>query len=194
MLSEKLKNYRIILASKSPRRQDALKHLGLDFEVRLNPIKEVYPDYLKHSEISNYLSKLKATPFIKDLNPIDLLITSDTIVWHNNQALGKPKDKNDAYNMLKSLSGSTHEVITSITFTMQKWTKTVHDITKVIFKPLSDDEIYYYINRYQPFDKAGSYGIQEWIGQIAITHIEGSFFNVVGLPTHLLYNTLMELP
>ncbi len=193
MLNEKLKNFNIILASGSPRRQEFFKNLGLDFEIRLKPVKEEYPPRLTHFEISNYLAQLKALPFKDELKENDILITSDTIVWHNNEALGKPKDEDDAFNILKSLSNTTHEVITSVCFTTINSEKTIHNITKVTFKDLTDDEISYYIKTCKPFDKAGAYGIQEWIGQIGITNIEGSYFNVMGLPVHLVYKTLIFL-
>ncbi|MBJ6367080.1 Maf-like protein [Snuella sedimenti] len=190
MLSEKLKQHHIILASGSPRRQDFFKTLGLDFEVRLKPVEEEYPPRLTHFEISNYLAQLKALPFKAELQPNDILITSDTIVWHNNKALGKPKNETDAFNIIKSMSNATHEVITSVCFTTKSFEKTLHSNTKVTFKDLTDEEILYYIKTYKPFDKAGAYGIQEWIGQIGVTKIEGSYFNVMGLPTHLVYKTL----
>ncbi len=190
MLNEKLENHHIILASASPRRQDFFKALGIDVEVRLKPVKEEYPPRLKHFEISNYLAQLKALPFKAELKTNDILITSDTIVWHNNQALGKPKDAKDAFNIIKSLSDATHEVITSICFTTTTYEKTLHTITKVTFKALSNEEILYYVNTFSPFDKAGAYGIQEWIGLIGVTKLEGSYFNVMGLPTHLVYKTL----
>ncbi|WP_100614627.1 Maf-like protein [Confluentibacter citreus] len=193
MLSETLKNHNIILASGSPRRQQFFKELGLDFEVRLKPIKEDYPSRLKHFEISDYLAQLKALPFKNELNDDDILITSDTIVWHNGKALGKPLDEFDAFAMLKSLSNATHEVITSICFTTTKFEKTLNDITKVTFKNLTDEEINYYIKTCEPFDKAGAYGIQEWIGQIGVTNIQGSYFNVMGMPTHLVYKSLYDI-
>ncbi|MCF7561839.1 Maf-like protein [Sabulilitoribacter multivorans] len=190
MLNEKLKKHHLILASGSPRRQTFFKNLGLDFEIRLKPVKEEYPPRLTHFEITNYLAQLKALPFKEDLNSNDILITSDTIVWHENTALGKPINEEDAFRILKSLSNQTHEVITSVCFTTQHFEKTIHDITKVTFKDLSDDEIWYYINTCKPFDKAGAYGIQEWIGQIGVTKLEGSYFNVMGLPVHVVYKTL----
>lgn len=193
MLNQKLKNHNIILASGSPRRQEFFKNLGLDFEIRLKPIKEEYPPRLTHFEISNYLAQLKALPFKKELNPKDILITSDTIVWHNSKALGKPKNEEDAFSILKTLSNTTHEVITSVCFTTTSSEKTIHNITKVTFKALSDDEINFYIKNYKPFDKAGAYGIQEWIGQIGVTKIEGSYFNVMGLPVHAVYKTLNDI-
>jgi septum formation protein len=193
MINEKLINYHIILASGSPRRQEFFKALGLDFETRLKPVVEEYPPRLRHFEISNYLSQLKALPFKDELKINDILITSDTIVWHDNTALGKPRDENDAFNIIKSLSGITHEVITSVCFTTKNFEKTIHDITKVTFKNLTDEEIHYYIKTCKPFDKAGAYGIQEWIGQIGVTKIEGSYFNVMGLPVHLVYKTLNDI-
>lgn len=193
MLNQKLKNYNIILASASPRRQEFFKGLGLNFEIRLKPIKEEYPPRLTHFEISNYLAQLKALPFKAELQPKDILITSDTIVWQNNKALGKPRNDDDAFSILKTLSNTTHEVITSVCFTTTTSEKTIYNITKVTFKALSDDEINYYIKNYKPFDKAGAYGIQDWIGQIGVTKIEGSYFNVMGLPIHAVYKTLNDL-
>ncbi|WP_299551091.1 Maf-like protein [Seonamhaeicola sp.] len=193
MLNEKLKNRHLILASGSPRRQGFFKSLGLDFEIRLKPVKEDYPPRLTHFEISNYLAQLKALPFKDELQDNDILITSDTIVWHNDTALGKPKNEDDAFLILRSLSNATHEVITSVCFTSKNYEKTLHNITKVTFKALTDDEIRYYIKTCKPFDKAGAYGIQEWIGEIGVTKIEGSYFNVMGLPVHLVYKTLNDM-
>lgn len=190
MLNEKLKNHHVILASGSPRRQAFFKELELDFEIRLKPVEEEYPPRLTHFEISNYLAQLKALPFKKELQYNDILITSDTIVWHQNKALGKPRDAAEAFSILKSLSNATHEVITSVCFTTPNFEKTLHDSTKVTFKTLTNEEIEYYIKHYKPFDKAGAYGIQDWIGQIGVTKIEGSYFNVMGLPVHLVYKTL----
>ncbi|MCK0114523.1 Maf-like protein [Gelidibacter sp. F63206] len=193
MLTEKLKDYNIILASASPRRQQFFKDLGLDFEIRLKPVLEEYPQRLTHFEISDYLAQLKALPFKKDLKPNDILITSDTIVWLKNKALGKPRNADEAFEIIKSLSNVTHEVITSVCFTTASFEKTVNAVTKVTFKRFTDEEIDYYIKTCKPFDKAGAYGIQEWIGQIGVTRIEGSYFNVMGLPTHLVYETLNEM-
>ena len=193
MLNEKLKDYHIILASGSPRRQEFFKNLGLNYEIRLKPVKEEYPKRLIHFEISNYLAQLKALPFKDELKQNDILITSDTIVWHNNNALGKPRDENEAFSILKSLSNETHEVITSVCFTTKTYEKTLHAITKVAFKSLTDEEILYYIKTAKPFDKAGAYGIQDWIGQIGVTKLEGSYFNVMGLPIHLVYKTLNDI-
>ncbi|WP_308992228.1 Maf-like protein [Mariniflexile litorale] len=193
MLNEKIKDYHIILASGSPRRQEFFKTLGLDFEIRLKPIAEEYPTRLRHFEISDYLAQLKALPFKNELKEKDILITSDTIVWHNNKALGKPRNETEAFQMIKSLSNTTHEVITSVCFTTKTFEKTLNAVTKVTFKDLSDDEVLYYITIFKPFDKAGAYGIQEWIGLIGVTKIEGSYFNVMGLPTHIVYQTLNNI-
>jgi septum formation protein len=193
MIQDKLKNHKLILASGSPRRQQFFKDLGLDFEIRLKPINEVYPNHLLHYNISNYLAQLKSQPFKKELKHNDILVTSDTIVWNENEALGKPKNYDDAFKMLSSMSNKTHDVITSITFTTTTLQKTVYAVTKVTFKSLTANEINYYIKTFEPYDKAGAYGIQEWIGQIGITNIEGSYTNVVGLPVHLLYKTLNSM-
>lgn len=193
MLKEKLKNHHIILASGSPRRYQFLKDLKIPFIIDVKKIDEIYPEILKSSEITDYLSELKAEVFKRELKKEDILITSDTIVWHENKALGKAKTTAEAFEMLQSLSGKTHEVITSVTFTTSTFQKTVNASTMVTFKNLTKAEIDYYILNYHPLDKAGSYGIQEWIGLIGITKVEGSYFNVVGLPTHLVYETLLEI-
>ena len=193
MLANNLKSRHIILASSSPRRQELIKGLGLDFEIRIKSVKEEYPNRLRHFEISDYLAQLKSMPFVEELKPNDILITSDTIVWFNNKALGKPKDNNEAFEMLKSLSGHTHEVITSVCFKSIASQKTINSITKVTFKELSDDELWYYIHNFKVLDKAGAYGIQDWIGLIGIEQINGSYSNVVGLPTSLLYQTMKSL-
>ena len=190
MLNQKLNKYNIILASGSPRRQEFFKDLGIDFEIRLKPVREDYPDHLKHAEISDYLAGLKSEPFEKELNENDILITSDTIVWHNGKALGKPIDEQEAFTMIRSMSGKTHEVITSVCFTTKRTQKIVNSVTKVTFKHFSDEEIWYYVKNFNPVDKAGAYGIQEWIGQIGVTKIQGSYFNVMGLPVHLVFETL----
>jgi len=193
MLRNKLKNTKIILASGSPRRQQFFKEFGIDFEIRLKEIEEVYPETLKHLEITDFLAKLKASAFEGELKDNELLITSDTLVWHNNQALGKPKDYNDAFEMLKSLANATHEVIGSVCFKTSSKTEILSDVTKVTFGDLSDEAIHYYLENFQPFDKAGSYGIQDWIGLIGISNIEGSYTNVVGLPTEKVYQYLLNL-
>ena len=193
MLKDQLKNFNIILASASPRRHAFLKDMHLDFKIQLKPVEEIYPKDLKREEITDFLAKLKAKPFTNTLQDNDILITSDTIVWLEGKAIGKPKDEDDAFNMIKSLSNKTHEVVTSICFTLKTEQRIVNTITKVTFKALTDEEIWYYVKHFKPLDKAGAYGIQEWIGAIAITSIEGSYNNVVGLPTHLLYETLNSI-
>ena len=192
MLKQKLNNYNVILASGSPRRQQFFRDLDIDFSIQLKEIEEIYPENLKGVAITDYLSNLKSDAF-STLNDNDLLITSDTIVWLEGKALGKPKDAKDAFTMLRAMSGKKHEVITSVCLKSNSFQKIINDITIVTFKKLSDDEIHYYINNYKPFDKAGAYGIQEWIGFIGINKIEGSYFNVVGLPVHKLYKELMDL-
>ncbi|PCJ94981.1 MAG: septum formation protein Maf [Flavobacteriaceae bacterium] len=193
MLINKLEKHRLILASGSPRRQKFLKEMGLDFEIKLHPIDEVYPENLKADEITDYLAKLKANPFLDGLQANDIVITSDTIVWHNKKSLGKPVDKREAVQMLQMLSNSWHKVITSICFTTANSQKVVHCSTKVRFKKLTDEEIHFYVEKYNPLDKAGSYGIQEWIGAIAVKQIKGSYNNVMGLPTHLFHKTLAKI-
>ena len=193
MLQEKLKDHHIILASGSHRRQQFFRDLGLDFEIRLKPIEEKFPSELGGVEITNYLAELKAAAFEGELSTGDILVTSDTIVWHGGRALEKPADPAQALQMLKELSGKTHEVITSVCFMTSEKLRTVHAITRVTFSRLEEDEIRFYIDNFRPFDKAGAYGIQEWIGLIGVEHIEGSYFNVVGLPTHLVYQTLREI-
>lgn len=192
MLKVLLAHKNIILASGSPRRQQFFKDMDLSYSIRLKEIEEVYPDGLQGAEITNYLAELKANAFEKELDTNDLLITSDTIVWLNESALGKPTDADDAFNMLQKLSNKTHEVITSVCIKSIAKTEVFHCITKVTFGTLSDEAIRYYLDQYQPFDKAGSYGIQDWIGLIGISKIEGSYTNVVGLPTELLYQKLLS--
>ena len=192
MLKNRLKSKNLILASGSPRRQELLKSLGVPFEIRIKEIDEVYPKHLKKSEISDYLAQLKSNAFVEELNPRDLLITSDTIVWYHNMALGKPKSKDDAFQMLQKLSGKTHEVITSVCIKSLQKEDIFNCITKVTFKELSSEEIQFYIDNYNPMDKAGAYGIQDWIGQIGITKIEGSYFNVMGFPIHKIYSQLLK--
>jgi septum formation protein len=192
MLNEKFKNHKIILASGSPRRQQFLKELDIDFEIRLKEIEEIYPDQLQAEEITDFLAKLKASAFENDLQDNEVLITSDTIVWLENKALGKPIDASHAVKMLTEMSGKTHKVITSVCIKTAQKELVFHDETLVTFAKLTLKEIEYYLNIYKPFDKAGSYGIQEWIGLVAIEKIEGSYANVVGLPTHKLYKELMN--
>lgn len=185
--------HKIILASGSPRRQQFLRDLQFDFEIRLKEIEEVYPEHLQGVEITNYLAQLKANAFEGSLENQEVLITSDTIVWFENKALGKPKDYEDAFKMLKAMSGKTHEVITSVCLKTNVNTETVFEVTKVTFKNLSDEVIHHYLENYKPFDKAGAYGIQEWIGLIGIAKIEGSYTNVVGMPTDVVFEYLTNL-
>lgn len=187
MLNPHLKNSRIILASGSPRRQQFFKDMHLDFEIRLKEVEEIYPDDLKASEITDFLAILKANAFQEELKPNDILVTSDTIVWHNGKALGKPKDYDDAFHILKTLSNSTHEVFTSVCIKNNGKIDIINETTKVTFSTLSDEAIAYYIENFKPYDKAGAYGIQEWIGLIGISKIEGSYSNVVGLPVQKVY-------
>jgi septum formation protein len=192
MLREKLKDYHVILASGSPRRQQFFKDLDIDFTIQVKEVEEVYPKELEGSEITDFLADLKSKAFT-NLSENEVLITSDTIVWLDGKALGKPTDELDAVAMLRALSGKKHEVITSISIKSNHFQKIINDTTIVSFNNITEEEINYYIKNYKPFDKAGSYGIQEWIGFIAINKIEGSYFNVVGLPVHKLYKELMNL-
>jgi nucleoside triphosphate pyrophosphatase len=193
MLHNKLKDYNIILASKSPRRQYLIKELGIDYVVEdALDIKEDYPDELKAEQIAIYLAELKASYFKDRLADNDLVITADTIVWINNHILNKPKDHNDAVKMLQILSGNMHQVLTGVCLYSNKKKVVFHAKTNVYFNKLTEQEISFYIKNYSPFDKAGSYGIQEWIGYIGIESIEGSYFNVMGLPIQKLYQELMD--
>ena len=185
--------YNYILASKSPRRQELLKSLGIRFNVQVQNGDENYPGNLLKEEIPVFLARQKADGFTNKLQENDLLITADTIVWFNGEVLGKPNNKEVAVQTLQSLSGQEHQVITGVCLTSVKKQKSFYSVSNVRFKDLTLNEIEYYISEYKPFDKAGSYGIQEWIGQIGVTKIEGSYFNVMGLPTHLVYNTLTTL-
>lgn len=182
--------YNIILASKSPRRQQLLRSLGLTFSVKIKEIEEVFPEGLSKEEVPVYLAELKAAPFENELSENDLLITADTVVCLDNEILGKPADYEEAYQMLRNLSNKTHEVITGVCLTSKNKKRSFYAVTNVEFKSLSGDEIDYYIQNYKPYDKAGAYGIQEWIGAIGITHIEGSFYNVMGLPIQKLYEKI----
>ena len=192
MLKEKLNKINIILASGSPRRQQFFKEMDLHYTIRLKEIEEIYPEHLQAEEITNFLAELKASAFENELEENDILVTSDTIVWLNGKALGKPKDYDDAFQMLQQLANQTHEVITSVCLKSIDKTEVFHCVTKVTFANLSDEAIKYYLDNYQPFDKAGSYGIQDWIGLIGISKIEGSYTNVVGLPTEMLFQKLMN--
>lgn len=188
MLTELLNKYKIILGSKSPRRQQFLKELNIPFETRSIDCPEIYSENLIAEEITEYLCQLKTKAATITNN--ELLITADTIVWSNNKALEKPNTKTEAIEMLTELSNGNHQVITSICLSTSKETKVITDKTNVYFNKLTSDEIEFYINNYKPFDKAGSYGIQEWIGLIGVHKIEGSYANVVGLPVHKLYQEL----
>ena len=184
--------YNYILGSKSPRRQELLNSLGIEFEVRTEDTEEDFPEDLKKEEIPVYLAKSKAEPFFKQLNEYDLLITADTIVWLNGEVLGKPANKEEAVSMLRKLSGKKHEVISGVCLTSNTKNKAFYSISEVQFKELSSAEIDFYVSKFNPLDKAGAYGIQEWIGFIGITHIEGSFYNVMGLPIQKLYEEIQK--
>lgn len=182
---------KIILASNSPRRRELLGDLGLDFEVRVLPgIDESYPSNLPTEEIAKYLSILKAEPYRQTLADDELVITADTVVVLDNRVMGKPSDEAEAREMLRSLSGNTHKVITGVAVTTAERQTAFRVVTDVTFAVLDDAEIDYYIERFRPYDKAGAYGIQEWIGCIGISHIDGSFYNVMGLPVQRLYQVL----
>ena len=189
MLSH-LNNYHIILASQSPRRQELLSGLNIPFDVQVIDVEETYPRQLVGVDIPVYLAEKKADAFTGKMEENTLLITADTIVWHEGKVFGKPKDKTDATRMLKALSGKTHQVITGVCLSSLYHRKTFHVISEVRFARLTPDEIDYYLSNYQPYDKAGSYGVQEWIGYIGVEHIEGSYFNVMGLPIQRLYTEL----
>lgn len=184
MFDQNPQKSKLILATGSPRRQQFFRDLNIEFEIRLKETNEIYPETLKGIEITNYLAELKAAAFEGELIQNEVIITSDTIVWHENTALGKPTDYEDAFRILKSLSNKTHQVITSVCFKTLEKTETISEITQVTFEALSDADIKYYIENYHPFDKAGSYGIQEWIGLIGVAKIEGSYTNVMGLPVN----------
>ncbi|NOX86588.1 MAG: septum formation protein Maf [Chlorobi bacterium] len=187
---EKIKKYRVILASASPRRRQLLEEMGIRFDIEPKYIDEDFPLGMKPEAVAEYLSRKKADAFSGEIDENILVITADTIVAINDKILGKPADKKEAVEILQELSGNTHKVITGVTLKTLEKEVTFSVSTDVIFKKLSFDEIDYYIENFQPFDKAGAYGIQEWIGHIAIEHISGSYFNVMGLPTHRLYEEL----
>lgn len=190
MLSN-LKNYRVILASKSPRRQELLRGMGVRYEILTKETPENFPMDLPLDEVPKYLSLQKSLAFSDDNLPADyLLITSDTVVICEGEILGKPKDREDAARMLRLLSGKTHHVVTGVTVRSKEKTESFAVRSNVTFAPLDNDEIEYYIEHFQPFDKAGAYGIQEWIGYVGISGLEGSFYNVMGLPTRKLYQCL----
>ena len=191
---ECIENKDIILGSQSPRRIQLLQEIGLKFRSLHFSVDELYPDHLSAQETAIYLSELKAKAFpSSEINAHSILITADTVVSIFDQILGKPKDVQEATKMLQLLSGKAHEVITAFTFYSPKKMKSYFSETKVYFKHLSSEEIDHYITHYQPFEKAGAYGIQEWIGKIGIEKIEGSYFNVMGLPVHKVYQVLSEI-
>ena len=186
-----INNKKIILASASPRRKELLAGLCVDFEVDTrNNFEEVYSPDIPHDKIPEVLSEGKSFGFHRDLAPDEILITSDTLVLCEDHVMGKPQNREEAYQMLKQLSGRSHKVITGITIRDYQKTSTLSDTAIVHFKELSDNEIYYYIDNFKPFDKAGAYGIQEWIGYIGIDKIEGSYFTIMGFPVHLVYQEL----
>jgi septum formation protein len=185
-----LENRQIILASRSPRRKELLEGLGLKFEVRTKETDETYPSKLPFEEVAGYISEKKAKAFIGEILDEEVIISSDTIVVLEGCILGKPSDHAEAKEMLKKLSGKSHQVFTAITIMDNQHIETHTDVSKVFFKELTDAEISYYVSRFSPLDKAGAYGIQEWIGFVAVQKIEGSFFTVMGLPVHLVYSKL----
>ena len=192
MILDNLNNFKIILASRSPRRQQLLRDLGLKFDVVIREYIETYPEGLNGEEIARYVAHEKAVSFRNDISDNEIVIAADTIVWCNNRVLGKPVDLEDAIHILKEISGNIHEVITGVTIFSLSKELTFSDSTKVTFEALSEEEICYYVDEFKPYDKAGAYGIQEWIGLIACSHINGSYFNVVGLPVQKLYKELQK--
>lgn len=188
-----LSDWKVILASQSPRRAQLLRSMDIVFDVKIMEIDEAYPDDLYVEDIPIFLSQIKAHPLKNNLQKNELVITADTIVCLQNQVLGKPSNYTEAKKMLQQLSGQKHQVISGVSLTMLNKQVSFSDITDVYFKKLTDWEIDYYIHNFQPFDKAGAYGIQEWIGNIGIEKIEGSYFNVMGLPTEKLYKHLREI-
>ena len=185
-------NYKIVLASNSPRRKELLSGLGFDYEVRtLQGLDESYPEGLSMEEIPQYISRKKAAAYTLGVD--ELLITADTIVYLDGEVLGKPADEAEAKEMLQKLSGKTHQVVTGVTLTWSNQQHSFASVSQVTFAQLTDAEIDYYVTHYRPFDKAGAYGIQEWIGYIGVTSIEGSYFNVMGLPVQRLYSEMKKL-
>ena len=188
-----IKNYKLILASASPRRQQLMKDAGFTFEVRLKNVEDKYPQELHWENVPEYLSKVKASAFREELKADEVLITADTVVCIHDRILGKPADRKEAISMLQELSGNRHLVVTGVSVTTRTEQLSFSSRTDVFFKHLSNEEIIFYVDTYKPFDKAGAYGIQEWIGYIGIERIEGSFYNVMGLPIQKLYETLRKL-
>ncbi len=189
---KKLKDKKLILASNSPRRQELLKGLELEFEIKVNPVDETIPPDIPAEYVAAYLSRLKSESYPEELKENEILITSDTVVIEKGHVLGKPNSEQQAFDMIKSLSGATHTVMTAVTIKDRNKRITLEDETKVTFRFLEEEEIWHYIREYKPFDKAGAYGIQEWIGFIGVASIEGSYFNVMGFPLHLVYEQLKK--
>ena len=191
---DNLKKFNIVLASNSPRRKELMSGLGVDYVVKTLPdVDESYPDTLQGEEIPAYISREKAEAYQSMIEPDELLITADTIVWMNGEVLGKPKDREDAIRMLRKLSGASHQVITGVCLTTKGWQNSFTVTTDVTFAVLSEEEIVYYVDKYSPMDKAGAYGVQEWIGFIGVESISGSYYNVMGLPVQKLYRELIKL-
>ena len=192
---DNLKKYKVILASASPRRRELLAGLDIEFEVRTLPdVDESFPATLQGGDIPLYISKKKADAYLSLMSEEELVITADTIVWLDGKALGKPVDVADAHRMLREMSGKTHSVFTGVTITTKQVQRSFVACSQVTFAELTDEEIGYYIEKYRPMDKAGSYGVQEWVGYIGISGIDGSYFNVMGLPVQRLYNELKSIP
>ena len=190
---DNLKEYKIILASNSPRRKELLGGLGIVYEVKTMPdIDESYPEGLGCEEIPMYIARAKADAYLPMINNNELIITADTIVWLNGLVMGKPKNETEACDMLRRLSGHTHQVVTGVCITTRNKQKCFATVTDVTFANLSEKEIKHYVSQYKPMDKAGAYGIQEWIGFVGVQSISGSYFNVVGLPIQRLYSELKE--
>ena len=194
MLLEQIKRYNVILASNSPRRRELLADLGIDFQVRtMKGIDENYPPGLPVMEIAEYISRKKAHAYMAEMHFGELVITADTVVILGDEVLGKPKDAEDARRMLRELSGKTHKVVTGVTIATTENLKSFSAVSDVEFAELSDEDINYYVDNYRPLDKVGAYGIQEWIGCMGVRNINGSFYNVMGLPLHRLYNELEKM-
>jgi septum formation protein len=187
-----LSEYKLILGSKSPRRHELLKGLDLNFEIRAKDVDESFPETLKESEIPEYLALKKAKAFTDELKAGEVVITSDTVVWLGDKVFNKPESREEAIEMIATLSGRSHTVITAVCILSREKHCVFHDRTKVVFGEISQPEIEWYIDNYQPFDKAGAYGIQEWIGYMGIERIEGSFYNVMGFPTRMFYVELRK--
>ncbi|MBW7866747.1 MAG: septum formation protein Maf [Brumimicrobium sp.] len=183
---------KIILGSSSPRRKQLLESLGVSCEIRKVDVEEIYPASLSLTEVPLYLAKLKAEPLKTSIQPGEVLLTSDTVVLLHDEIIGKPTGEEDAIQMLKKLSGNTHKVVSGVNLYSIDKEITFSVVTEVTFKPLSGEEIIYYVQEFKPFDKAGSYGIQEWIGMIGVEKINGCFYNVMGLPVHNLWKMLNE--